>query len=457
MSAPMTGTINRFDGTSERERTMRSVLGRVAAASLVLLLSVPLAGAAQSTYAIRGGAVHTLAGDVIENGTVVMVDGRITAVGADVQVPSGAMVVDASGLHVYPGMFDAMTNLGLTEIGQVDVTNDFREIGEYNPHLVAATAVHPASEHIPVARANGVTHALTAPQGRSGGLAGQGTLINLDGWTIEEMTVKQSVGMVLTWPTIQTREFDFNTFSVRERSFREAQEEYQEELRSLKEWFESARHQVKAQAAAGARVERDLKLEAIGRAMAGELPVIITVNEERDIRNAIEFAEEQGLDFVIAGAEEAWKIADWLAEKNVRLILGATQSMPSGPDGSYDEAYANPGKVHQAGVKFAIATFSSSDVRTLPYEAAQAVAFGLPHDEALRAITLYPAEIFGVADLVGTIEPGKIGNVIVTDGDPLEIQTQIHHLFIDGVPVTLDNKHLRLYEKYRSRPMPTGR
>ena len=420
-----------------------------------LILAVAPPAAAQTTLALTGGEIHTLAGEVIPNGTVVISDGVIQAVGADVDVPAGAQVLDVSGQRVYPGFFDAMTQLGLTEIGQVAVTNDFRELGDFNPHLVAATAVHPASEHIPVARANGVTHAVTAPRaggrgGGSSGFPGQGTLVHLDGWTIEEMQITPSVGMVLQWPTIRTREFDFNRFEMVERPYREAKEEYDERLAELRTWFESAKHQVHA---ADAGVERDLKLEALGRVMSGELPMIIVANGERNIRAAVDFAESEGLDFILAGGQEAWRVADMLAEKGVRVILGPTQTMPADADESYDEAYANPGMLHAAGVTFAIATFGSSNVRLLPYEAAQAVPFGLPADVALQAITIRPAEIMGVADRLGTIEQGKIANLVVADGDPLEIRTQITEVIIDGRAVGIDNKHQASYEKYRSRPV----
>jgi imidazolonepropionase-like amidohydrolase len=182
------------------------------------------------------------------------------------------------------------------------------------------------------------------------------------------------------------------------------------------------------------------------------MPVLLEANGERDIRNAVEWAERQRIRYVITGGSQAWKIAPWLAGKRVQVIVGPSQVMPSGSDPGYDEAYANAGKLHAAGVKIAFATFNSSDSRTLPSEAAMAVPFGLPREAALEAVMKNGAEMLGLGDRMGTIEPGKLANLIVTDGDPLEIQTQILDLFILGRQVSTDNKHKALYEKYRARP-----
>lgn len=416
----------------------------------MFVAAAPVAG--QGTFVIRGGTVHTLAGDAIENGTVVIRDGRIAEVGpaGSVAVPAGADVLDATGHHVYPGLFDAFTELGLTEIGQVDVTNDMRELGDFNPQLHAATAIHPASEHIPVTRANGITHALSAPQGPLGGLAGQAAVIHLDGWTVEEMLIAESVGIVLQWPSLTGggRRFGGRGQNV---AYSQRRRRYEERVKQLDDWLQAARQYHEA-VAAGVHTPRDLKLEALAEVVEGNLPLIVRAESDRDIRNAVEFGERNGVEVIIAGASEGWKIADELAAKNVKIILGPTQAMPSGADESYDEAYANPGILYAAGVRFGFGTFNSSSSRTLPYEAAMAVGYGLPHDAALRAVTINNAEILGLGDQLGTIETGKLANIIVTDGDPLEITTQILNLYIAGRPVSTDNKHLELYRKYRARP-----
>jgi imidazolonepropionase-like amidohydrolase len=420
----------------------------LSALALAVMLTPPLAVSAQ-TFAIQGGTVHTLTGDPFV-GTVVIRDGRILAVGPDVAVPNGAEIVDATGRHVYPGMFDAVTTLGLTEVGAVDVTNDSREQGDFNPHLQAATAVHPSTEHIPVARANGITHAMAVPQGGSGAIPGQASLIGLDGWTVEEMRMDPGAAMSINYPTLGGGRGRFGGRGARG-SWSETEERYAGQVARLDEWLDAGRQYAQA-VAAGSDVRRDLKLEAMAKVVNREIPVLLSANGERNIRNAVEWAQRQNLRFVITGGREAWKIADWLADNDVPVILSPTQAMPNGADASYAEAYANPGKLYAAGVKIAFATFNSANSRTLPYEAAMAVPFGLPADAALDAVMRNGAEMLGLGDDIGTIEPGKLGNVIVTDGNPLEIQTQVTELFILGRQVSTDNKHKSLYDKYRARP-----
>ena len=418
------------------------------ATALAALIWAPAPATAQ-TYAVTGGTVHTLAGETFV-GTVVIEGGRIVAVGPDVQAPQGAEVVDAAGKHVYPGMFDAVSRLGLTEIGAVDVTNDSREQGSFNPHLQAATAIHPASEHIPVARANGITLTMAAPQG--GTVAGQASLIGLDGWTVEEMWIEPGAAMVINYPGLGGGGgFRFGRRGGGGGGWAAAQERYREAVGRLDEWLDAARRYDRA-VAAGVDLPRDLKNEAMARVVNREMPVLLSANGERNIRNAVEWAREQNIRFVITGGREAWKVADFLAENEVGVILSGTQAMPAGTDAPYDEAYANPGKLHAAGVKIAFATFNSSASRTLPYEAAQAVPYGLPHEAALAAVTRNAADMLGFGDRIGTIEEGKIANLMITDGDPLEIRTQVTDLFILGRGVSLDNRHRSLYEKYRARP-----
>lgn len=410
-----------------------------------------------TTWAIQGGQVVTLAGPVLDHGTIVIRDGRIVSVGDD-PAPPDAQIVDARGLHVYPGFFDAMSQLGLTEIGQVTPTVDTTDVGEHNPHLVALTAVHPASELLPVARSDGITHALSAPgsfggRGASSVIPGYASVIHLAGWTVEEMAVSRTAALVLVWPAVNTGVFDAATFTSRERPFAEAKREADRQIASLAQLFADARHY--ARAAATGRTGRDLRLEALGPVLERRVPVLILAQREGEIRQAMAFAEAQGLRMILAGGAEAWKVKADLAEKRVPVILGPALALPTHEDDPYDKPLSRAGELHAAGVKVAMATFNASDSRTLPFEIGNAVAHGLPWVEGVKAITRNPAEMLGLDDSLGTIEAGKVANLVVTSGDPLEFRTRVVHVFVNGQPVPRDNRHEELYQRYRGRPRPT--
>ncbi|HEV2197174.1 MAG TPA: amidohydrolase family protein [Candidatus Acidoferrum sp.] len=413
-----------------------------------------------SAYAITHAKIFTLAGSPIEDGTLVIRDGKIAAVGSSVEVPAGAQVIDAKGLQVYPGLFDAVTQMGLSEIGAVSATVDTTETGNYNPDVVAATAVSPSSEHIPVTRASGITEVLAVPGsggfdsgGGRGTLGGQASAIHLAGWTIDEMLIKKSAAMVLNFPEIQTQTFDFATFSRREKPYTEAKQEYDRQINELTDWFDRARHYAQAmEKGSVSKYDRDLKLEALTPVVRGELPVLVFADRARDIRNAVEFCDKQKLKMILAGGEEAFKVKDLLRSKDVPVILRPMLSLPDEEDEPYDRELSQPAELAAAGVRFAIASFDNSFARRLGQNAANAVAYGLPYDQALRAVTINPAQIFGLGNQIGTLEQGKIANVIVTNGDPLELTTDVKYLFIKGQLTSLENKHHRLYEKYLNRP-----
>ena len=413
-----------------------------------------------SAYAITHAKIFTLAGPPIEDGTLVIRDGKIAAVGSSVEVPAGAQVIDAKGLQVYPGLFDAVTQMGLSEIGAVSATVDTTETGSYNPDVVAATAVSASSEHIPVTRASGITEVLAVPGsggfdsgGGRGTLGGQASAIHLAGWTIDEMLIKKSAAMVLNFPEIQTQTFDFSTFSRREKPYTEAKQEYDRQINELSDWMDRARHYAQAmEKGSVSKYDRDLKLEALSPVVRGELPVLVFADRARDIRNAVEFCDKQKLKMILAGGEEAFKVKDLLRSKDVPVILRPMLSLPDEEDEPYDRELSQPAELAAAGVKFAIASFDNSFARRLGQNAANAVAYGLPYDQALRAVTINPAQILGLGNQIGTLEQGKIANVIVTNGDPLELTTDVKYLFIKGQPTSTENKHQRLYEKYSKRP-----
>jgi imidazolonepropionase-like amidohydrolase len=274
------------------------------------------------------------------------------------------------------------------------------------------------------------------------------------------MAIVPSVAMVVSWPAIETRSFDFSTFSFRETPFGEAKEKAEEAQNDLRDWLDAARHYAQAMAAGSTRVERDLKLEALGPLLSGELPMIVEANAARDIEAAVTFAEEQGLRMILVGGAEAWKVKELLAEKDVPVILGLVASLPDREDDPYDRPFQTAGELAAAGVTIAIGTGAGGgfgpggphESRTLPFEIGMATAYGLSEEDAIKALTINPARMYGLGDRLGSIEAGKIANLIVTDGSPLEITTQIRHVIIAGREVPLDNKHLALYERYRSRP-----
>ena len=440
-----------------------SVMVRI---TLVFSLSCILSGvaAAQSqpatAYAITHAKIFTLSGTTIDDGTIILRDGKIAGVGVGLDVPAGAQVIDGKGLQVYPGLFDSITQMGLREIGAVSATVDSTETGSYNPDVVAATAVSPSSEHIPVTRAAGITEVLAVPAsggmdsgGSEGIIGGQASAIHLAGWTIDEMLIKKGAAMVLNWPQIETRTFDFATFSRKDKPYADAKQEYDKQVNEITDWVERARHYAQVMdKSSAAKYDRDLKLEALVPVVRGELPVLVFANRAREIRNAVEFCDKHNLRMILAGGEEAYKVKDLLRSKSIPVILRPVLSLPLDEDDPYDRLLSQPAELAAAGVKFAFASFDNSFARRLGQNAANAVAHGLPYEEALKAVTVYPAQIFGLADQIGTLEQGKLANIIVTNGDPLELTTDVKYLFIRGQLTSLDNRHLRLYEKYAKRP-----
>jgi imidazolonepropionase-like amidohydrolase len=417
-----------------------------------LLSRTGLSGAPEA-YLIRGARVYTISGRPIDRASLLILGDRIAAVGTTVKAPAGARIIEARGLEVYPGMFDAFCDMGLREIVSYPATVDTNELGVYNPQLVAATAINPDSALIPVARSNGITNTLSVPGFGGSTISGQASVIHLSGLTIDEMLLRRSAVMVVTWPSLDTRIIEFPSFTVRHRPFSDVKRQYDKTIEALTSLLERARqYSQSSREGTEQNVGRDLKLEALVPVVRGELPLLIVAIRQRDIRNAIEYCEKQNLKMILAGGFEASKVKDLLRAKNVPVILGSPYILPQDEDAGYDEIYSNAGELSAAGVKIAFGSFDASFSRRIPYYAATTVPYGLPHDEALRAVTIYPAQILGVDDQLGTIEPGKLANLIVTTGDPLAIPTQVRYLFIRGRLVDTDNKQQQLYEKYRKRP-----
>ncbi|MDZ7267892.1 MAG: amidohydrolase family protein [candidate division KSB1 bacterium] len=398
--------------------------------------------------ALVGATVHPVSAPEITNATIIFEHGRISALGREVDIPPHAERIEVTGKHVYPAFIDAHTTLGLVEIGAVRATRDFAETGQINPNVRAEVAVNPDGEMLPVTRANGVALALSVPQG--GLLAGTSALLMLDGWTWEQMTLQAPVGLHVNWPAMTLRRGRWITQSEEEQ-----RKQMQENLQKLKEAFAQARAYRAAKAAegkvAGVRHETDSRWEAMIPVFEGTLPVFVTANEIKQIQAAVQWAQEENLKLVIVGGQDAWRAADLLQAKNVPVIYGPVHDLPGRDWEAYDTPFTTPAKLHAAGVKFCIADFENANARNLPYQAAMAAAYGLPREEALKAITLYPAEILGVADRVGSLAVGKDATLIVTNGDPLEIPTRVEWEFIQGRRIDLGNKHEALYRKYSEK------
>src|SRR5215831_2912722 len=407
------------------------------------------------SYVIKNARIVTVTGPVIENGSVAIANGKIVEVGKSVTAPRGARVIDATGLSVYPGMIDSGTEIGLTEISSVAGSVDTNEIGDNNANIHVDVAIHADSSHIAVTRVNGITTALTAPRG--GLIAGQSAIVNLDGWTPREMVLKSPVAMHINWPGEGGGRGFGGEFGGQQRSATEARREQEKQIESLKKILRDATAYADAKDARAKdsslpKQNVDLKLEALIPVVRGQMPLVINVNLERDIKAAIAFVGEMKVKAIISGGAEAYRVADQLKAKNIPVIVGPVLRVPVREDDPYDAAFTNAGLLSKAGVKIAFQTNDSAYSRNLPYHAGMAAAFGLPKEEALKAVTIYPAEIFGIADRIGSIETGKIANLIVTDGDPLEIRTQIKHVFINGHDIPLTSRHTELYEKYKARP-----
>jgi imidazolonepropionase-like amidohydrolase len=286
-------------------------------------------------------------------------------------------------------------------------------------------------------------------------IAGQASAFHLAGWTMDDMQIKRSVAMVLNWPQIEMRTFDFSTFSRKEKPYVDAKQEYDKQVNELTDLIDRARHYAQAAGHGGpSDFERDVKLESLAPVVRGQLPLLVFADRARDIRNAVEFCDQQKLKMILAGGEEAYKLKDLLRSKNIPVILRPVLTLPAEEDDAYDRLLTQPLELAQAGVKFAIGSFDNSFARRLGQNAANAVAHGLSYDEGLKSVTLYPAQIFGLADQLGSLEIGKIADVIVTNGDPLELTTDVKYLFIKGQLTSTDNRHKRLYEKYLNRPKP---
>jgi imidazolonepropionase-like amidohydrolase len=420
-----------------------------------------LPAAESNSVLVRNVTVHPVTGPDIPNGSVLVLDGKIAEVGAKVSPKGGARVVDGHGLQLYPGLINAGTNVGLDEINALRDSVDLDEIGMFNPELRAQIAFNPSSQHVEVVRAGGITSLISLPAsggGRGGNsgsvITGQAALMHLDGWTWEEMAVKPSAVMEMLFPQIQAGGGRRGAAAGAggAGSFHEQENQYKEHLRQVSLFFEDARRYEKAKAVGAADFQRDIKLEAMLPVIDGKQALFVRAPSERAIKDAIEFSDKEKVKIVIANPREIGSTGPLLKAHQIPVVLGKTFSLPEHEDDPYDAPYTLPNEFYKAGVKICFATFDVEFARNVPFEAAQAAAFGLPKEEALKALTINSAEILGAGDQIGSIEKGKLGDFILTDGDPLEAKTNIKQMFIAGKEVSLESRHTREYEKWMKRP-----
>ncbi len=394
--------------------------------------------------AIKGATIIPVVGEDIPSGTILVKNGKIEAVGKDIPIPPEAEVIDGRGLFAYPGLIDSSCYLGLSEIGAVRATVDSSETGSFNPQVRAVEALRPDSMHIPIARSNGITAAVVTPSG--GVISGQAGLIKLSGWTPGEMVVKNPVAMLIQFPSLPRFR----------RGEAQAPEDISKRISELKQMLNEARYYQKRKQTAQKNLLLPLpgfdeRLEFLLPVVNGQLPVMIAVHTDGDIRAAIRFVEEEELKAVFFGVSDGWKVAEEIKKSGIPVVFGSLNAMPTRWEDGYDAIYRNPSVLARAGVKFAFSSQSASLAKDLPYHAAKAAAFGLDRREALKGVTIYPAEIFGLADMMGSLEKGKTANIVLADGDILELRTRIEKVFIDGEEIDLSNRYTELLEKHKKR------
>lgn len=396
--------------------------------------------------ALTGATIHTVTNGVIENGTIVFENGVITAIGADVQIPAGAQRVDVTGKHIYPGLVDAYSAMGLSEIGAVDVTQDTDELGDFNPNVRAELAVNPESRHIGTARSNGVLVTVTTPDG--GLVSGLSAALMLDGWTWESMTLKSGAALNVTWPDPDVDDDEDDDEDEQEQ---EEEPTYEEQIRSLRDMFATARAYRDAQAS-GVAHDTDSRWAAMVPVVNGEVPVVVSASSVRQIQDAIAWAEAEDVRIVLRGGEDALYVAEHLAARQIPVLLTSTMDAPGREWEAYDGNYALAAKLHEKGVPIAITGGSSAPyTHRLPWEAGVAIAFGLPQEEALRAVTIQPATFLGIADRVGSLETGKDATLLITTGNPLDFFATIEQAYVRGRAIDMNDAFKQLYEKYSEK------
>jgi imidazolonepropionase-like amidohydrolase len=423
------------------------------------------------TIAITGGKLLTITHGVIENGVVLIEGGKIAAVGtaASVKVPKGATIVDAKGMTVYPGLIDSETRLGLSEIGSDRSTNDTVEPSdEILPQMHVYDAFHSESEHIPITRFNGITNAIVAPADTDT-IPGQDSFIQLAGRDRDAMLMVKDVALAMNFGQAPKRgargeaaspaggrypSTRMGEISQMRQALLDAQEYMARRSRPAASGEEGA-----AAPAAGGRGGAgggaagsafSLRNEALIPYLKGEKPVVLGAYDGHDVETAMAFAQEFHLKVILSHVTRAQDVLDKIASYHVPVIVGPIYDLPEANE-RYDAVYSMPGELQKRGVKVILASYNVSNSRNLPYSAGFAVAYGMPYDEAMKAITLNPAEVFGLGDKLGSLDTGKIANVVIANGDPLDVRTVVKQVYINGVAIPMETRQTRLRDEYWPR------
>jgi imidazolonepropionase-like amidohydrolase len=432
----------------------KSVLGLGSLAVLFLCSSL-----FAETIVLKGGKLLTITHGTLENGVLVMSDGKISAVGpaSSVKIPADAKVIDVTGMTVYPGLIDSETQLGLTEISAEQMTNDYLEPSdEIMPHMHVYDAFHAETELIPVTRLNGITNAIVAPGDRDT-LPGQDSFIQLDGRDAQEMLQIRDIAMPLNFTGEQRRNESWEKRKFPQtrmglaaqlrQAFLDAQN-YQQSLTDYeKKKADTAPDKAGAKKEPASPPKRDLKSEALLPYLQGKKTIVLAAESPSDLETAVRLAQEFNLKFVLNHITYSRPVLDYVASLKVPVIVGPIYETPK-PEERYDAIYSLPGELVKRGIKIAFASYDSHNARNLPYEAGFATAFGLPYDEALKAVTLNAAEIWGVADRLGSLDVGKTANVVVANGDPLDVKTDVKQVYIAGRAIPMTSKQTRLRDEY---------
>lgn len=418
---------------------------RILFISLISLLIMPVqslfaqdppTSSQQESITLKGGTIHIGNGEVIQEGHLLFDNGKITYVGTQPQ--EADRIIDVSGHHIYPGLIAPNTDIGLVEIDAVRATRDFQEVGQYNPHVRALIAYNTDSRIIPTLRSNGILLTEIAPHG--GIISGQSSVVQLDAWNWEDARVKDTAGIHLNWPRI-------NSYDSKNQRLK-ASDDYEENVRSIENYFQSA-------IAYGKRKSHEtnnLRFKALSELLQNNQPVFVHANEQKAMLDAIDWSKRLNLRIVLVGGIESWKIAETLAEKKIPVILASTQRLPARPESDIDQPFRTPALLEMAGVQWCFSHDGSWDQRNLPFQAGQAVGFGLNQEKAITALTLSTARILGIDDRYGSLESGKSATIVISDGNILDpMSSIILQAFIDGRDVDLDNKQKKLYRKFAEK------